>query len=261
MLPADREIGDREQQEIAREIDLSETAFIFGGKQPDGSCRVRIRTPRTGEVPFAGHPTPGTTHVIHRFPEHGQTSRVTLSRKAGRIPVDIAPEGLTMRQDPPVFGEVIDRAEIAAVFGLDPGDVREDHPVRWVTTGPEPVPIPLKIREALKRPVTDRQAFARYVLRHPKNRCSHLFFADTGHDTFAARCLMEDFEEDPATGSANGCLPEHGYFGARDIRYTVVRGEDMGRRSVLRIHGVKRNGEWTVEVGGQCHTVARGDWG
>ena len=80
----------------------------------------------------------------------------------------------------------------------------------------------------------------------------------------AARCLMEDFLEDPATGSANGDLAgymiHHNYFGTNDVKYTVHQGEDMGRPSVLRIHTSLIGGKWTIEVGGNCFIVASGEW-
>jgi trans-2,3-dihydro-3-hydroxyanthranilate isomerase len=81
---------------------------------------------------------------------------------------------------------------------------------------------------------------------------------------------MEDYLEDPATGSANGDLAgyllQHNYFNKSDVEYTVIQGEDMGRKSVLHIHASKKPGAgesadiWTIEVGGQCHVVASGEW-
>ena len=261
---ADRFVSDREQQQIAREINFSETAFILSGKQDNGGYDVRIWTPSVGEVPFAGHPTLGTAYVIHRFLERGQSDIVKLNLKVGQIPVVIRENGLTMSQKAPAFGEIIPKEEIAEVFGISPGKISDDYPVQWVSTGLAAVIIPLKDRETLSRVRTNREAFERYILRHPASYCSHLFFTDTGNKTFAARCLMEDYLEDPATGSANGDLAgyllQHDYFNRSDIDYTVIQGEDMGRKSVLRIHAGKKADAWTIEVGGQCHIVACGEW-
>ena len=261
---ADRFVSDREQQQIAREINFSETAFILSGKQDNGGYDVRIWTPSVGEVPFAGHPSLGTAYVIHRFIEHGQSDIVKLNLKVGQIPVAITENGLTMSQKAPVFGETIPKEEIAQVFGISPGKISDDYPVQWVSTGLAAVIIPLKDRETLSRVRTNHEAFERYIHRHPVSYCSHLFFTDMGNKTFAARCLMEDYLEDPATGSANGDLAgyllQHDYFNRSDIDYTVIQGEDMGRKSVLRIHAGKKADAWTIEVGGQCHIVACGDW-
>ena len=261
---ADRFISDWEQQQIAREINFSETAFILSGKQENGGYDVRIWTPTVGEVPFAGHPTLGTAFVIHHYIEHGQSRQVKLNLKVGQIPVEIKENGLTMSQKAPSFGEIIPRQEIAEVFGISTDAISDEYPVQWSSTGLAAVIIPLKDRKTLAQARTDREAFERYIRRHPASYCSHFFFVDMGGNTFAARCLMEDYLEDPATGSANGDLAgyllQHNYFNQSNIAYTVIQGEDMGRKSVLNIHACKREDIWTIEVGGQCHLVASGEW-
>ena len=214
---ADRFISDREQQQIAREINFSETAYILSGKQENGGYDVRIWTPTVGEVPFAGHPTLGTAFVIHHYIEHGQSRQVKLNLKVGQIPVEIKENGLTMSQKAPSFGEIIPRQEIAEVFGISTDAISDEYPVQWSSTGLAAVIIPLKNRKTL-----------------------------------------------PATGSANGDLAgyllQHNYFNQSNIAYTVIQGEDMGRKSVLNIHACKREDIWTIEVGGQCHLVASGEW-
>ena len=62
-------ISDEEQQNIAKEINFSETAFIISDKQQNGGYDVRIWTPNVGEVPFAGHPTLGTAYIIREIIE------------------------------------------------------------------------------------------------------------------------------------------------------------------------------------------------
>ncbi len=261
---ADRPVSDREQQQIAREINFSETAFILSGKQDNGGYDVRIWTPNVGEVPFAGHPSLGTAFVIHHYLERGQKKSVNLNLKVGQIPVAVAESGLTMYQNPPVFGEVISKQEIADVFGISPGQISDEYPVQWVSTGLAAVIVALKDRETLSQVRMNREAFEQYILRHPGSYCSHLFFADMGNNVLAARCLMEDYLEDPATGSANGDLAgyllQYGYFNRSDIEYTVIQGEDMGRKSVLHVRAGKTGDAWTIAVGGQCHLVASGEW-
>ncbi len=264
VLKADRMVSDEEQQKIAREINFSETAFIFSDKLENGGYDVRIWTPNVGEVPFAGHPTLGTAYVIKHYYEDSGNDTVKLNLKVGQIPVTITDEGLTMSQNAPVFGDIIPKQDIAGVFGISSEDISEEYPVQWVSTGLEAVIIPLKSRSILSEIRMDRPAFEKYIENYPKNYCSHLFFVDTGDNTLAARCMMEDFVEDPATGSANGDLAgyllKHDYYGGQDIRYTVIQGEDMGRKSVLRVHASHENENWRIEVGGKCHIVASGEW-
>lgn len=264
VVVADRPVSDQEQQNIAREINFSETAFILSGQQKDGGYPVRIWTPNVGEVPFAGHPVLGTAHVIRQVIENGRMDEVKLNLKVGQIPVKASAKGMTMSQKSPDFGEVIDKKEIADIYGIQPNDIRDDFPVQWVSTGLEAVIVPLKNRESLSKLSVDRDKFCAYINKHPACNCNHLFFVDMGQKLFAARCLMEDFVEDPATGSANGDLAgyllRHHYFGENTVSYTVYQGEDMGRRSVLHVHAEWNDGRWTIEVGGNCHIVASGDW-
>lgn len=264
VVKTDRPVTDEEQQKIAREINFSETAFILSDKQADGGYDVRIWTPNVGEVPFAGHPTLGTAHVIRHCYEGGGNDSVKLNLKVGQIPVAVTEDGMTMSQNPPVFGDIMQKQEIAEVFGISTEDIDEKYPVQWVSTGLEAVIVPLKSRRALSEIKMDRPAFEKYIERHPRNYCNHLFFVGMGNNTLAARCMMEDYVEDPATGSANGDLAgyllKHNWFGIQDVRYTVVQGEDMGRKSILHVHASRKYEDWIIEVGGNCYIVAEGEW-
>ena len=263
VVVADWGISSEEQQKIAREINFSETTFILSDRQENGGYDVRIWTPNA-EVPFAGHPTLGTAYVIQKLLENGENSSVILNLAVGQIPVTFSGDKLTMQQNPPKFGPIFEREEIAEVFGIDAEDISDDYPVQWVSTGLEAMIIPLKRREALADLKMDRDAFGKYVERHPECYCNHLFFVDQGNSVFSVRCLMEDFVEDPATGSANGNLAgyllRYDYFKAKDISYTVYQGEDMGRVSILHIHAAQNGEDWQIEVGGKWHIVASGEW-
>lgn len=262
---ADCPVSDVEQQRIAREINFSETAFVLSGRKPDGGYDVRIWTPNVGEVPFAGHPSLGAAYVIHRFVEGGVRSEVRLNLAVGQIPVRVTPDGLIMRQNAPEFGPTIDRREVTAVFGLAESQVPDALPVQRISTGLPAVIVPLESGEALSQVAVDRAAFGAYIAHHPERNCNHYFFANGGVGTLIARCMMEDFVEDPATGSAAGCLAayllEHGRPDSGGIAFTVRQGEDMGRPSILRAGASRDNGEWVIEVAGGCYVVASGEWG
>jgi trans-2,3-dihydro-3-hydroxyanthranilate isomerase len=79
-------LSDLHMQKIANEMHFSETTFIHSKKQNNEAFNVRIFTPST-EVPFAGHPTLATAYVINRFITKNKTCQITLSLKAGNIPV------------------------------------------------------------------------------------------------------------------------------------------------------------------------------
>ncbi len=264
VVVADRLISDEEQQAIAREINFSETAFILSDKQPDGGYDVRIWTPNVGEVPFAGHPVLGTAYIIHKMLEKEQNREIRLNLKVGQVPIRVTEYGMMMRQNQPEFGMTVDRHVIADIYGIGADEIRDDYPIEWVSTGLEAVVIPLKERNTLKKLICDEDKFNTYVRNYPECYCNHLFFVDTGNQTLQARCLMEDFVEVPATDSANGNLAgyfmKHNYFGRSEVSYTVIQGEDMGRKSVLFIHTALKEGEYTIEVGGKVSIVASGEW-
>ena len=264
VVVADRPVSDEEQQAIAREINFSETTFILSDKKDDGGYDVRIWTPNVGEVPFAGHPTLGTAYVIYKYLEKEQCQEIKLNLKAGQIPVRVTDSGLIMKQNQPEFGITIDKNIIADIYGIEADEIRDDYPIEWASTGLEAVVIPLKERGSMKKLVCNQEKFKNYIAKYPVCNCNHLFFVDMGNHTFAARYLMEDFVEDPATGSANGDLAgyfmKHDYFHSDEVSYTVIQGEDMGRKSVLKIHTAKKENQYTIEVGGNAYIVASGDW-
>ena len=72
-------------QALALQFNLSETTFLLPPSAPAANRRVRIFTP-SFEMPFAGHPTLGTAHVVRSLTGCGE--RVTLEMQAGSIPVE-----------------------------------------------------------------------------------------------------------------------------------------------------------------------------
>ena len=184
--------------------------------------------------------------------------------KVGQICVDHSNGIYTMKQNPPIFGTLISPSEISKVFGIESCEIRTDFPIQWVNTGLEAVIVPLKDRISLSKISINKNFFKSYTKVHPQCNCNHLFFVDMGNSFFSSRCIMEDFIEDPATGSASGCMAgyllKHNYFGKNEISYTILQGEDMGRKSVLKIHAYEKNEDFQISVGGKCQTIAFGEW-
>lgn len=254
-------------QAIAAEMAYSETTFVTGS--PDGGVwPVRIFTP-TDEIPFAGHPTLGTAAIIREELADGNPDRLTLGLGVGDISVDIrvqdGTERLWMRQREPSFGTELTHEQAAAVLGLEPEAVDTDWPVQVVSTGLPTIIIPLTDRNALTGIELNRKAYAELVemtdaklvlafCPEPRNPENHI----------AARMFAPALGvfEDPATGSANGCLgaylARHAYFGSQSVTARVEQGYELGRPSVLFLD-VRDTGETIdVEVGGEIKRVARG---
>ncbi|AFK17893.1 PhzF family phenazine biosynthesis protein [Haloferax mediterranei ATCC 33500] len=265
-------LSDDQMAALANEMNYSETTFIEGG-DPERGFDVRIFTP-AGEIPFAGHPTLGTAAVLREQFDAGDD--VTLNLGVGSIPVEVrqdaGEETYWMAQNEPEFGDQPDHETLAEVLSLDVADLDADWPVQVVSTGLPAVMIPLRDRDALGRSEVDLPAY-------------RAFFDDVGVENLlpfcpdprddandlAARMYApgHGVAEDPATGSANGCLAgylaRHEYFGDSVVEATVEQGYEMGRPSHLHLEANDESNEGdggeevTVHVGGRVEFVAKGN--
>jgi trans-2,3-dihydro-3-hydroxyanthranilate isomerase len=257
-------LPDATLQKIAAEIDYSETTFVLSDEERNSGYDVRIFTPKE-EVPFAGHPTLGTAHVIAREIVPGPVERVTLNLKAGRIPVVLG-DVLWMDQLPPTFGETLDPASVSRALNLEEANLDKRFPIQEVSTGLPCIVVPLKTLEALKRCQVNLDAY--YGLISSTQAKAILAFAPEPYDKanhLSARFFADYYgvPEDPATGSANGCLAaylvEHGYLGQDPIDIRVEQGYELGRPSLLYLRAERTGYETSVFVGGKVQMVAKGE--
>ena len=258
----DKDLETEEMQQIANEIGFSESTFIMSGKQPNSGYDVRIFTPEV-EIPFAGHPTLGTSYIINNIIEGGTNDKIILNLKAGQIPVTVKGEVLTMTQNQPEFKQTFKRKQLAEILCIDEGDIRDDYPIEEVSTGISAIMIPLKDLDALRKCRVNHPAFQDFI----DNQCKGdllAFVEDNGN--IRARVFVDDigFKEDAATGSANGGLAgyllKHNFFNSDDLNYVVKQGIEMNRPSSLHVHAALKNDHYTIEVGGSACIVAEGNW-
>jgi PhzF family phenazine biosynthesis protein len=240
-------------QALARQFNLSETTFILPSDR--ATAGVRIFTP-SYEMPFAGHPTLGTAHVVRALKATGDA--VTLDMKAGIIPVEASGERWTLAANAPRWREVDEtRGELADILGLSAADLLE-RPL-WVNTGKEQLIVPVASPEAVRRARPRADAFAR--LKSEDGHSMAYVFADAGDaaGTVVSRFFFPSGAavlEDPATGSA--CANLGGWFCAlrpgEDVRRTIAQGDEVGRPSTLFL-AVQAG---AVGVGGNVIALARG---
>jgi len=257
--------GD-EMQEIAKEMNYSETTFILSDNPRDGGYDVRIFTPDV-EVPFAGHPSLGTAYIVRHEIQDEPGDKIILNEKIGQIPVTYDSNSgiLWMKQVEPVFGEITRPGTISGLIGVGENDIDERFPIQEVSTGLPFIIVPLKTLDAVKRAkvVMDK------LLDWAKNKGSRevfVFCRETysGENDINARMFAEcaGVPEDPATGSANGCLAgylvEYQYFGSYRIDVRVEQGYEIGRPSLLYLKAEKKDGGIDVAVGGKVVMVAKG---
>ena len=254
-------------QKITREMHFSETTFITGYDLEKAVFKVRIFTPE-GELPFAGHPTLGTAYIAQKELLKKDVDKLTLDMKAGLIPVEFnykegEPDLLWMKQLNPVFGDTHPVEKFAEFLGLNVEDFDQDYPIQEVSTGVYFYIVPLKTREALKRVRVDNEKLEEYS-KGRKGKWPLIFCREPENpeNDLKAR-MVTAFTEDPATGSANGCLTgylvKHKYFGDSTIDVKVEQGAEIKRPSILYLKGSEKGEEISVEVGGKVAYVAKGE--
>ena len=246
-----REIPEDRLQPLAREINFSETVFVYPAAG-DGHARIRIFTP-VRELPFAGHPVLGAAFVLGG---PLQLDAILLETGRGVVPVRLERDGSRivfgwMRQPPPSIAP-FDRAdELLEALG-----VHSDLPVELYDNGVPHVYVGLPDEDAVAslHPDPGRLGGLGDVVGV---NC----FAGTGR-RWKTRMFApgSGVAEDPATGSAAGPLALHL---ARHERIAfgdeieISQGAEIGRPSTL--HAVARSPE-EIEVGGSAVVVARGEF-
>jgi trans-2,3-dihydro-3-hydroxyanthranilate isomerase len=262
-------LSDERMQQIAKEMNYSETTFVLSDQPREGGYDVRIFTPGA-EVPFAGHPTLGTAYVIRQEIVKKSVETVNLNLKIGQIPVTFqaAKEGqeiLWMKQVEPVFGRTLEPESISKMLGLDTQEIDERFLIQEVSTGLFAVIVPLKNLDAVKRIKINRDEYFE-LIKQTTAKVILVFCPETYNNqnelTVRVFCDYYGVPEDPATGSANGCLAaylvRHRYFGTAEIDVRVEQGYEIGRPSRLYLQAQEKNGKIDVFVGGKVIMVAAG---
>ncbi len=245
-----RGLDDETMQALARQFNLSETTFILPSDK--ATARVRIFTP-SYEMPFAGHPTLGTAHVVRSL--HGRDA-VTLEMKAGIIPVEAQGDRWTLQAvAPKARAFEMHRRELAEVLGLEERDMGE-FPL-WVSAGREQLIVPLASIDAVRRAKPRADAFSR--LQSVDGNSMAYVFHDAGDaaGTVESRFFFPNgaaILEDPATGSA--CANLGGWFTVirprTNVKRVVSQGEAVQRPSTLYLDvtdGAIRVGGKVIELG------------
>ncbi|WP_232697433.1 PhzF family phenazine biosynthesis protein [Brevibacillus daliensis] len=262
----DGNIDEKEMQEIAKEINFSETTFIMPGLQANGGYDVKIFTPDS-EIPFAGHPTIGTAYIIKRFLEDNKATEIKLNLNVGQVPVAFNEQYAWMTQNQPVFGPKIDIETIAKTLQIDSNDINTELPIQVVSTGFPSIIVNIKTLDAVNRCKINHQLYDE-LLEEIGNANLLVFALETVNleNDLHARVFMftSGHLEDPATGSANGNLAgyllEHNFFNSNEINYDVEQGYSIGRQSLLKVKANNKDGNFSIQVGGRIFVVAEGKW-
>ena len=262
-------LSGHDMQAIAKEMNYSETTFILSEEEHDGGYDVRIFTPEN-ELPFAGHPTLGTAFIIQCEIVGKPVGTVVLNLGVGKIPVTFEYESegkslLWMKQIEPTFGSRLAPGAVSEVLNLNETEMDERFPVQEVSTGVPTIIVPLRSLDALKQARIDRDKYFSLV-ENTEGKGILIFCheARSSENDMSVRFFADYFgvPEDPATGSANGCLAgylvKHRYFEKDQIDIRVEQGYEIGRPSLLLLRAGERKGSIEVNVGGRVIMIAQG---
>lgn len=263
-----------EMQALARETNLSETAFILPRTEAierKEGIAIRIFTTQE-ELPFAGHPALGTASWLWmHHPRLRGADEIVLDLAVGKIPVQFTkPKAgelgvfAEMQQRDPDFVQVLhDPDGIASALGIDASELAKDVPIATVSTGMPFCIVTLASIETLSRLRIPLDRAERYLRWHG----SKFFYVIAPVDKTTGanwRARMQFYNgEDAATGSAAGCcisfLVQHGLAKSGE-RVVIEQGVEMQRPSRIVASAEKaKSGEiHNVRVGGRTIPVANG---
>jgi len=259
-----------EMQAFARETNFSETTFVRSDEVRDGAFDVRIFTPAR-EIPFAGHPTLGTAAVLLEEVVRKPVARIDLRLGVGVIPVTPVYESgrlglLWMRQNTPAFGKALAAAGVHEALGLAAADLDARLPIEEVSTGLAHLVVPVKTLDALRRIKVDPARSEKLLAgMGAKSICCFAPEAREKGNDLSVRVFAHHYgiPEDPATGSANGCLAaylaKHRVLGGERVDVRVEQGHEVGRPSLLHLNAEAAEEGIRVDVGGRVVRVASGE--
>ncbi|MFT3694832.1 MAG: PhzF family phenazine biosynthesis protein [Kofleriaceae bacterium] len=238
-------LSTEHMQALARQLNLSETTFITG-------TRVRIFTP-SFEMPFAGHPTLGTAHVMRAL---RGGDRQVLEENVGPVEVTADGDRWTLRAaKAPITRPAASRELLSEMLG---GVAIVGEPL-WVNTGAEQLVIPLAsaddVRKAkpnpallVKHAMGSNEAMAYVWAREADHVLVRFFFDQHGAVV-----------EDPATGSA--CANLGGYLlatgAALPVREVLHQGVAVRRPSHL---GLRVDADRQIYVSGNVVELGAGSF-
>ncbi|WP_456275762.1 PhzF family phenazine biosynthesis protein [Bacillus sp. AK128] len=271
-------LSSADMQTIAKELNLSESVFLFPPTSERPHYKLRIFTPSM-ELPFAGHPTIGTAFLLGEKKmvsrnEEGLTT-IVVEENIGEVPLHLYTKNGKMvkaemiQPTPKVLAEMTDKQAVSRLLSLNEEDLHQSLPIQTVSAGIPFLFIPIKNLEAMKK-IQLRMDVWQELFSNDENK-QHIFAFSLETESPEAHVHSRMFapamgiSEDPATGSASGPL---GYylvanqvFEPADNQVTIIseQGMEMGRPSRIEITVKFQQGMVSkVLVGGSALIIGEG---
>ncbi len=279
VFPDAGDLTDREFQQIAREMNLSETVFVLPPTDPRAVAKIRIFTP-SQEIPFAGHPVLGTFYVLGTLKRRTLQEPVThvfYECHLGVFPLELIIlqgqiEQVVMSQPAPEFPEVVSQVEmiyeLAKALGVQKSQITDSpFPVEVVSTGLPVLIVPIRTLTAVKSMQVNHAAIQDVCARLGTNGIMvYTSMTLEENSTVHTRMFADPIgiPEDPATGSASGALGaylvKNGVVEVGPTTEVVIeQGYEMNRPSRILVQVFSDDDIIQhIKVGGQVVMVAEG---
>jgi PhzF family phenazine biosynthesis protein len=262
-------LSDLAMQRIARELNNSETVFIFPPDDASHDVKLRYFTPTT-EVPSCGHATIAAHYA--RSIENQLGSEIVIQKIGiGILPIDIVKNDnytIWMMQGAIEFSEPLatkDRHILLSSLGLTEEEIDEHCPIQVVSTGHSKVMIGITSIAKLHRLSPNMSMLSNLSKAIGCNGYYVFTFASRlstilTHGRMFAPAI--GISEDPVTGNAIGplgaYLVKHGLVKHDNslFSFTGIQGEAIGRVGTVDVKVRIENGEPTqVQIGGTAVIV------
>lgn len=267
-------LNDEEMQKIARELNNSETAFIFSSDSSEYDAHIRFFTPRN-EVPICGHATIAA-HYARAIENNLDTSRVFHKTGAGILPVDVIKENndykIVMTQGKIEFGNIIDRInkeKLLKALNIKESDLIENYKIQIVSTGHSKVIIGIKRIETLHllEPDYDELSKLSKIIN-----CNgyYVFTMDSDNADILVHGRMFapaiGINEDPVTGNANG--PLGAYFvhynfvkhNNSSLKFKAKQGEAINRSGIIEVEvKIEDNEPTEIKISGDAVVIFKSE--
>lgn len=265
-------LSDYQMQQIARELNNSETAFLFSPDSTDCDGVIRYFTPNT-EVPICGHATIAAMYA-KAIEEKLDSCILRFKTKVGILPFEIISENndyqIIMTQGNFELSSPFDEntsSRMIIALGLEKSDIDEKCPIQIASTGHSKVMIGIKNREKLNSLSPNYAALA---LLSKEINCNGYFVFTFDSDDAAILTYGRMFapaigiNEDPVTGNANG--PLGGYLVENKIiasenntfEFNGRQGQKIDRLGVIKVKvSIEDDKPTLIQIKGDAVVVFR----
>lgn len=263
-------LSDETMQQIAAEMNFSETTFVMSLPEDDGGYRVRIFTPAR-EIAFTGHPILGSAWVIRHHVADETCKQVQMNLAVGKVTATFETssdgrEVVWFRAPPMALKQTSSSEAIAAALGISVNDIDTSSPIQEISAGTSAMIVPIRSLDALRRSQLNLDAFAPLAAKgFPP--LIYLFCRETHHadNDLCVRFFFEahGVREDPATGNGaaflGAYLLEHKLFPGYELSLMIEQGYEVRRPSLIMLRARRLNEVHEVSVGGYVIPTVQGE--